>query len=580
MTNRLLVIEHCSMSSSWVMEYLQGTPWQVTEADSLELGLALAKTHRPNLVICVDHLPHLDGFDALQELRAATHTQSVQILMISDRGDRSSFRRAMAMGADDFLSMPFSPAELQEAIETRLHKGQPDQSAVLSAALPLSQGPEGELPFVQSRDLAHHFLRLHEVPTFSEQDLAAEKIGGFILMSIDQLNWFRSTSGPHFSDEVLRCFEQRLWASLPETVPFMARVEENLYALMLPPDCSPLLTKAADGVWQQRLSLPLTVEDQEILITTSIASIQYSLDAPPQFEVMLGQARQLLNRIKRKGGNQILTEPFLESSQASDQFAIATNILRGLTEDQFHAYYQPQVDLSTGQFVGAEALVRWHHPDWGVLEPGRFIPVAEETGVIAQIDERVLRLACQAMQRWSANSARPLTVSINLSGLSFNRPNLCELVEEVLNEYGVAPEWLELEVTESILMQDTQKSAQTMRDLKALGVSLAIDDFGVGYSSLSYLQQFPFDTLKIDQCFIQNVDQNPGNGAITEAVVKLAHTLNLRVVAEGVERIEEREFLRNHGCDVMQGYLVSPPVPRSVFETFLTTQLNKRPSYA
>ena len=290
----------------------------------------------------------------------------------------------------------------------------------------------------------------------------------------------------------------------------------------------------------------------------------------------MSQARGLIKRINKQGGNQFLKESYRPSSKSTDQFAIATNLLRGLTDDEFHAYYQPQVDLKTGKFVGVEALVRWHHHEWGVLEPGRFIPVAEETAIIMQIDERVLRLACQAVQRWNQKGYEQLNVSVNLSALSFNRPNLSEVVQEILTEYEVSPEWIELEITESMLMQDTKKAAQIMKDLKAVGVSLALDDFGVGYSSLSYLQQFPLDTLKIDQCFVQKVDSNRGNAAITEAVVKLAHSLNLKVVAEGVERVAEREYLKNCDCDVMQGYLISPPVPKSVFETFLAAQSETR----
>ncbi|MEM9136210.1 MAG: EAL domain-containing protein, partial [Cyanobacteria bacterium P01_F01_bin.42] len=293
-------------------------------------------------------------------------------------------------------------------------------------------------------------------------------------------------------------------------------------------------------------------------------------------EMVVSQARQLLKHVKVRGGNQFSTDWFSESTQSSQQFVIATHLLRGLADNEFHAYYQPQVDLSTGNFIGVEALVRWHHHEWGTLEPGQFIPIAEETGSIVQIDEHMLRLACRAAHKWQQRGHEPLNVSVNLSAYSFNRPNLCDLVQDVLFDFDVSPEWLELEITESVLLQDKDRAANIMHELKAIGVSLALDDFGIGYSSLSYLQRFPLDTLKIDRAFITGVDTNRGNAAITEAVIRLARNLNLKVVAEGVERIEEREFLKQRNCDAMQGFLISHPVPEAVFQTLLNSQMPVR----
>ena len=231
------------------------------------------------------------------------------------------------------------------------------------------------------------------------------------------------------------------------------------------------------------------------------------------------------------------------------------------TENGFHLLYQPKVDLRSGRLFGVEALIRWHHPEHGIVSPARFIGLAEESGLIVAIGEWVLRTACRQVQRWHADGLDLLTVSVNVSARQFEEKHLVGRVAGALQASGLPPGALELEVTESLLMRDLNQALERMGELKAMGVSLSIDDFGTGYSSLSALKSFPISTLKIDKSFVRDLADSPDDQAIALAVISLGHRLHLRVIAEGVETEEQRDFLRAHDCDEMQGYLFSPPVP-------------------
>jgi EAL domain-containing protein (putative c-di-GMP-specific phosphodiesterase class I) len=229
------------------------------------------------------------------------------------------------------------------------------------------------------------------------------------------------------------------------------------------------------------------------------------------------------------------------------------------------------VNLQTGQIIGAEALVRWQHPERGLVSPDKFIPVAEETGLIIPIGEWVLHTACKQTKVWQNAGFDSLRIAVNLSSRQFSQIDLRHQLVQILMETGLDPKFIELELTESMLVQNTEVAIRRLNALKSLGVEIAIDDFGTGYSSLSYLQQFPFDILKIDRCFIRNIADNSNNAAITKAIIEMAKSLNLKLIAEGVETEEELSFVCKHKCDVMQGFLFSRPLPVKEFEQLLTS---------
>ncbi|OQY21609.1 MAG: hypothetical protein B6I37_08430 [Desulfobacteraceae bacterium 4572_35.2] len=242
---------------------------------------------------------------------------------------------------------------------------------------------------------------------------------------------------------------------------------------------------------------------------------------------------------------------------------------QAVDQDRLVVHYQPQVDLETGSVIGVEALVRWLHPEQGMISPADFIPLAEETGLIVSIGEWVLRSACSQCQQWQDQGYEPIRISVNMSARQFNQKNVVAMVTEVLAQTGLDPNYLDLEITESVLMNDVNSAIDTMTQLHELGVQLSIDDFGTGYSSLAYLKRFPIDTLKIDQSFVRDVVTDSNDAAIATTIIDLARNMNLNVIAEGIEDEAQRQFLYSHGCRYGQGYLFSRPQSLQDIEVYL-----------
>jgi EAL domain-containing protein (putative c-di-GMP-specific phosphodiesterase class I) len=257
--------------------------------------------------------------------------------------------------------------------------------------------------------------------------------------------------------------------------------------------------------------------------------------------------------------------------EAVHQFALESRLKKAIEKEEFKLFYQPLVDLISGRMVGMEALLRWEVSDLGMMPPSEFIPVAEETGLIVPLGEWVLKTACAQNKRWQNAGHPPLAVSVNLSGRQFHHQNLVEKVEHALHDSALDPKWLDLEITETYAMQDADFTLAILKSMKQLGVGISIDDFGTGYSSLSHLKNFPIDTLKIDRSFVKDLSSNPKEEAIVSAIIVLAHSLDMDVVAEGVEMVEELKILRKHHCDKMQGYLFSRPVGVNDFEALLSS---------
>jgi EAL domain-containing protein (putative c-di-GMP-specific phosphodiesterase class I) len=245
--------------------------------------------------------------------------------------------------------------------------------------------------------------------------------------------------------------------------------------------------------------------------------------------------------------------------------ALELQLRRAAEGNEFSLYFQPQIDAFSGRVIGAEALIRWHHPEKGILLPDLFIPLAEQTGLINPLGEWVLHTACAQASDWQRAGQPPLRIAVNLSPRQFQRTDLYRKVDRILKETGLPAECLSLEVTESVVMQDVDHAIETLARLKDLGVHLAIDDFGTGYSSLSYLKRFPIDLLKIDRSFIMDIPSIPDDIAIVSAVIAMAHQLNIKVLAEGVQSIEQRDILQTHRCDELQGYLFAKPLAADDF---------------
>lgn len=319
------------------------------------------------------------------------------------------------------------------------------------------------------------------------------------------------------------------------------------------------------------LAAPFTAGGSEIRITASVGISAFPVDGSDS-ESLLKNADAAMFHAKEQGRDRSQFYTAALNERAVRRFSLETNLRRALERSEFLIYYQPKVDIASGEPSGMEALIRWRRDDGQLIPPMDFIPIAEETGLIVPIGDWVLRTACAQTSVWTAQGLGPLKLSVNLAAVQFRQPGLVARIAEITEQTGLAPELLELELTESMLVEDTAASVATLSELNALGLSVSIDDFGTGYSSLSYLKRFPLDALKIDRSFVRDLATDTDDAAIVKATIALAHSLRLRVIAEGVETEAQLSFLRSLGCDEAQGYLYSPPVPAEAFRTWLIEQ--------
>ena len=318
----------------------------------------------------------------------------------------------------------------------------------------------------------------------------------------------------------------------------------------------------------ESLARPFLLEGHEVSVTASVGIAIFPTDGD-SLDQLLKNSDTAMYQAKEQGRNNAQFYSANMNSQAEERLTLENDLRKALERHELVVYYQPQVDIRTNQIIGAEALVRWCHPLRGSLLPSAFFAIAIETGMIRQVDEAVLRMACQQGKSWQDAGHAPIRISVNVSNSFFHGGSLTNAISRTLKETRLAPEYLELELTESIALHHVETSIKMLQQLRTMGLRLAIDDFGTGYSSLSHLQRFPLNRLKIDQSFVQDLMGNPANALITSAIISLAHSLNLKVLVEGVETEEQLAILRRQGCDEAQGYFLGHPMSGQEFVRLL-----------
>ncbi len=395
-----------------------------------------------------------------------------------------------------------------------------------------------------------------------------------VAVDLDHFKDVNDSMGHNVGDAILMAVGKRLRAALPESA-VIARTGEDEYVITIPLMADVAITR--DVGYQVRNIItesPFKVFNENFQIRASIGVATFPDDAIDPDQV-LKNAYIALNRAKEDGRDCVreYLEDFDKAVQA--RFQMLRDLRTALEQNQLSLYFQPQLDLRSGRIIGAEALIRWFKPDSSkeggkFISPAEFIPVAEQSGLIVPIGEWVMRHACITAKKWH-DAGQEIRIAINVSGEQFQQSDLVEFTRSVLNESGINPHLVELEVTESAFMEDIQQTIQKLKQLHSLGLELAIDDFGTGYSSLSYLRQFPIDRLKIDQSFIRNALNNSDDAAIAKTIIGLGRSLNLKVIAEGVETEQHEVFLISEGCDEAQGYRYSRPISAEKLETLLAS---------
>jgi EAL domain-containing protein (putative c-di-GMP-specific phosphodiesterase class I) len=341
--------------------------------------------------------------------------------------------------------------------------------------------------------------------------------------------------------------------------------------VMLLPGTSPDGAAHVAEKMLQTVAASALIEQYELSITPSIGIAMYPGDGE-DFDTLSKRADVAMYRVKAEGRNNYRFFTAEMQSHSARALQLEASLRRALARDQLFLHYQPQMSLKSGRIIGAEVLLRWQHPELGLVSPTEFIPIAEVSGLILSIGEWVLRTSLHQLKTWIDNGMAPITLAVNLSAVQFRHPHLPALVTQILDEVQLAPHHLELELTESAAMSDPLKAVAVMDDLHARGIRMSIDDFGTGYSSLSYLKRFQAYKLKIDQAFVRDITDDPDDKAIVSAIISMASSLDMQTIAEGVETEGQLEFLRQQGCDQMQGYYFSKPLPKDAFEAFVRQQ--------
>jgi diguanylate cyclase (GGDEF)-like protein len=389
-----------------------------------------------------------------------------------------------------------------------------------------------------------------------------------LAVDIDHFKDINDTMGHEIGDKLLEAIAKRLVKSLPDDA-VVARASADEFTIMahLKADqggSAELVEKIVTAMTE-----PVSIMQESFQVKVSIGASHYPADGAEARHI-LKNADIALNRAKEEGRDTVRYYSQEFDNAVHRRFEILRDLRNAMNQKELQLYYHPQFDLKTGQIVGTEALLRWWHPDNSkeggtFIPPAEFIPVAEQAGLIVPMGEFILRTACETNKMWQDKGLPPFRMAVNISGVQFHRGDIVSLVATVLKETGLDPKWLELEVTESVFMENMQAAIDILHKLHSLGVELAVDDFGTGYSSLSYLRQFPIDRLKVDQSFIRNALINVDDEMITKTIITLGHSLDLKVIAEGVETAEHEAFLKEAGCDEVQGFKYTRPIPAEKF---------------
>jgi len=430
---------------------------------------------------------------------------------------------------------------------------------------------EGQLEYQANHDGLTHLPnrnllvdRIHQALLMSLRN--GHQVAVFFI-GLDNFKFINDSLGHDLGDELLKITADRLVACVRAGNTVARQGGDGFVIMVSDRNVADVADRIATSI-QAAVSQPLKISEHELVITCSIG-ISISPRDGEEVQILIKNADLAMYQAKEQGRNQIRFYTGEMNARSLSRMAMEQHLRRALERDELFLCYQPKVSLRSGQITGMEALVRWQSPELGLISPASFIPLAEETGLIEPIGEWVMETACRQNRKWQDAGLPALPVAVNLSACQFRQKNLVGLVERILRESGLEPRYLELEITESLVMQNLDRVTTILNELKTLGTTLSMDDFGTGYSSLSYLKRLPFNTLKIDQSFVRDITSDPDSATIAKTIIAMAHSLRLKVIAEGVETTAQLGYLRLQACDEIQGYLFSRPIVAEEFGNLL-----------
>jgi diguanylate cyclase (GGDEF)-like protein len=571
---RIIIIDDDPGLRKTLTDILRLKGFEPQAAGNGAAGLALMEDNPATLALIDLGLPDIHGIDLLKRVKA--EWPSTEIIVLTGKATLESAIEATNEGAFSYLVKPYEIEQLMLHIRRATEKQQAEAELRRSRDELLARNRQLNDLFQQVEHQAHH----DGLTSLPNRSLLADRINQALLLSrrnnqqvavlfvdLDNFKFINDSLGHDFGDELLKISAERLRGCIRanDTV---ARHGGDEFVIIISAAAADHFVATVATQIRETISRPVTIKGHEMSVTCSIGISIFPKDGNDA-QTLLKNADVAMYRAKEMGRDnfQFYSEELNARSMA--RMTMERHLRRALENDEFTLHYQPKVSMSSGVITGMEALLRWRSPELGMLPPAEFIPLAEETGLIGPIGEWVLRSACAQNRAWQESGLPSLRVAVNISALQFKLANLAGVIARVLRETGLEAKSLELEITESAVINNVERMITTLGELKEMGIHLAMDDFGSGYASLYYLKQFPFDKLKIDRPFVEEITSNPNSSAIARTVIAMAHSLHLKVVAEGVETEGQMRYLRNHGCDEMQGYYFSRPLPAAEFAVLL-----------
>ncbi len=557
----VLVIEDNAADAEAIRGMLEPVAQELVLAERLAEGLQVLRQRKFDAVLADLSLPDARGLDVVVRIRTLAPDAAVVILGGLD--DEEVALRGVQMGVQDYMSKRSMDARsLRRTLRYAVERKRAEQRLAYLARHDQLTGLANRTTFQEKLNAALARARRQSQPL------------AVLFVDIDRFKSVNDSLGHESGDHLLKTISQRLVASVRE-YDTVARLGGDEFAVLLEDiDGNAAPAEVATRILAS-LTLPMMMNDIELVLTASVG-VAIHPDAGDSGERLMKAADKALHASKLRGRNTYQIAHGEEDTEARQRLRLAAELRHALREKQFLLFYQPQIDIRDSRVVGLEALLRWRKPDGRLVSPAEFIPVLEDTGLIVDVGVWVLEESCQQLARWRQEGMTDLRVAVNLSAKQFETNDLLCTVKRALQLSGIEPDGLELEITESLLMQDTSRTNETLEALKALGVRIAVDDFGTGYSSLSYLERFRVDVLKIDRSFINAINVTGRRGSVAGAIVGLGHRLGLEVVAEGVETEDQLSHLQGSDCDVVQGFYFGRPSDawtRSSLEDIITRLL-------
>ncbi|MEM9805694.1 MAG: EAL domain-containing protein [Cyanobacteria bacterium P01_D01_bin.56] len=565
---KILLIGSSKLHSTTTLQAVTAAGYSIEQVGTGAAGLDFARAHNPNLVLCEWQLSDCDGHYVLRQLRTDPQLAITPFILLSSLDDRNHLRKTMQLGADDCLVYPFATETLLDEIAARLKHHESITHHYLSHLRRAAEHLNRLANYDSLTQLPNHLLfeqRFIQLVQTANQPVA------LLSLSLDRLRQINNILGYPAGDSILKSASHRIQACLPEGTT-LARLTGNQFAIAFAVINQFSTVKQLATELMDVLSRPFSLPGHEVFLTASIGFAMYPNDSQ-DLSTLMRQADAALEYAKSQKSSYCQSYQSDMTVATEYQIRLETWLRYALERNEFEVYYQPQLNLRTGNIEGVEALIRWHHPQAGNISPGMFIPLAEETGLIIAIGQWVLETACRQARQWQDMGLDLRHMSVNLSSVQFNQGNLSDQVAKTLENTGLSPHSLELEITETALMQDANAAVRTLKELKGLGMRLAVDDFGTGYSSLGYLQKLPIDTLKIDNCFVRGVTHDHKNQVILQSAIQMGHDLGLCIIAEGVETLDEQSLLESYHCDFAQGYLIGKPMSAQQLQTYLEQRM-------